>query len=73
MSALALAIDGMSCHHCLNAVNQALAAVPGVAIQSVRIGRAELSYDPTQADADRIIAAIAEAGYRAHAVNGPQA
>ncbi|HEX9166780.1 MAG TPA: cation transporter [Gemmatimonadales bacterium] len=70
MSSLSLSIEGMSCHHCLNAVNKALAALPGVRIESVRIGRAEVSYDPAQADADRIIGAVTEAGYRAHPVAG---
>lgn len=67
---LSLSIEGMSCHHCLNAVNKALTALPGVTIEAVRIGRAEVSFDPAQADADRIVAAVTEAGYRAHAVNG---
>lgn len=68
MTQLNLAIEGMSCHHCLNAVNQALTALPGVAITSVRIGRAELAYDPAAVDAPRIIAALGDAGYRAHAI-----
>lgn len=70
VSSLSLAIEGMSCHHCLNAVNKALAAIPGVTIESVRIGRAELSFDPGQADPARIIAAVTDAGYRAHPANG---
>lgn len=68
MTQLKLAIDGMSCHHCLNAVNKALAALPSVTITSVRIGRAELAYDPAAVDASRIIAALGDAGYRAHAI-----
>ena len=42
MRHLTLHIDGMSCGHCLNAVNRALAGLPGVEIESVRIGRADL-------------------------------
>ena len=67
---LSLSIEGMSCHHCLNAVSKALSSLPGVTITSVRIGRAELSFDPSQADADGIIAAVTEAGYRAQPVGG---
>ena len=70
VTSLSLSIEGMSCHHCLNAVNKALAALPGVTIEAVRIGRADVSFDPGQADAARIVAAVTEAGYRAHAVNG---
>ena len=40
-----LHIEGMSCGHCLNAVNRALSAVPGVRIDAIRIGRADVSYD----------------------------
>jgi copper chaperone len=62
---LTLHIDGMSCGHCLNAVNRALGGLPGVEVESVRIGRAELRYDERTLDASRIEAAVADAGYRA--------
>jgi copper chaperone len=62
---LTLYIDGMSCGHCLNAVNRALAELPGVTVESVRMGRAELQYDEQQLDPARIEAAVADAGYRA--------
>jgi copper chaperone CopZ len=64
---LTLHIDGMSCGHCLNAVNRALASMPGVEIESVRIGRAELRYDEHAVDPSQIEAAVAGAGYRATA------
>jgi copper chaperone CopZ len=65
MRPLALAIEGMSCHHCLNSVNKALAQLPGVAIQSVRIGRAELNYDESVVTPEAIATAVTAAGYRA--------
>lgn len=67
MRHLTLHIDGMSCGHCLNAVNRALAGLPGVEIESVRIGRAELRYDEHVVDPSRIEAAVADSGYRATA------
>jgi copper chaperone CopZ len=67
MRSLTLHIDGMSCGHCLNAVNRALAALPGVEVDSVRIGRAELRYDERTLEPARIEAAVADAGYRATA------
>ena len=67
MQSLTLHIEGMSCGHCLNAVNQALAALPGVQMESLRIGRADLRYDEATIAPARIEAAIAEAGYRATA------
>jgi copper chaperone CopZ len=60
-----LHIDGMSCGHCLNAVNRALADVPGVEVDSVRMGRAEVRYDHTRVSPAELEAAVAEAGYRA--------
>jgi copper chaperone CopZ len=60
-----LHIDGMSCGHCLNAVNRALSAVPGVKIDALRIGRAEVSYDDTTTTPSDLESAVAEAGYRA--------
>jgi copper chaperone CopZ len=62
-----LHIEGMSCGHCLNAVSRALGAVPGVRIDEIRIGRADVSYDESTTDPSRIEAAIAEAGYPAKA------
>jgi copper chaperone CopZ len=60
-----LHIEGMSCGHCLNAVNRALSAVPGVKIDGVRIGRADVTYDETTTQPSDLEAAVADAGYRA--------
>jgi copper chaperone len=60
-----LHIDGMSCGHCLNAVNRALSELPGVEVDTVRMGRAEVRYDQTQASPAQLEAAVADAGYRA--------
>ena len=65
MQRLTLHIEGMSCGHCLNAVNQALTALSGVLVDSVRIGRAELRYDESIITPPRIEAAVEDAGYRA--------
>jgi copper chaperone len=60
-----LHIEGMSCGHCLNAVNRALSDVPGVEIESVQMGRADLRYDERTTTREALEAAVAEAGYRA--------
>lgn len=65
MKAITIHIEGMSCGHCLNAVNRALAAVPGVQPQTVTIGRADVRYDEATVDPARITSAIEDAGYRA--------
>lgn len=59
-----LTISGMTCGHCVAAVNKALQQVPGVE-------RAEVSLDPQQAvvtgntDPQALIAAIKDEGYEA--------
>jgi copper chaperone CopZ len=60
-----LHIEGMTCGHCLNAVSRALRAIPGVEIDSVQIGRADLRYDERTTTPDALEAAVTEAGYRA--------
>ena len=65
MKAMTLHIEGMSCGHCLNAVNRALSALPGVDLDSVQIGRASLRYDEAIVDPQTIENAVREAGYRA--------
>lgn len=67
MTTLKLAIQGMSCSHCLNAVNKSLAGLDGVQVRSVGIGRAELEYDPEKLGPEQIMAAVADAGYPATA------
>jgi copper chaperone len=71
MENLTLHIEGMSCGHCLNAVNKALSSLKGVEIDSVKIGRAELRYDPALVDPTRIAAAVSDEGYRATPAPSP--
>ncbi|MGE0354234.1 MAG: heavy-metal-associated domain-containing protein [Gemmatimonadales bacterium] len=68
MQNITLHIEGMSCGHCLNAVNQALNSIPGVKPRSVQMGRAEVEFDPATASADAITEAVTRAGYKAAAV-----
>lgn len=65
MQRTSLHIEGMSCGHCLNAVSQALAGIPGVEVESVRIGRAEVRYDEEATSPKALEAAVTEAGYPA--------
>ncbi len=70
MKDIVIAISGMSCGHCLNAVNQALATVPGIEVSSVRIGRAELRIPESPAVTEQVTAAITEAGYKVEGITG---
>jgi copper chaperone len=65
MRHITLNITGMSCGHCLNAVNEALGQLPGVQLESVRMGRADLQYDETVTDPTAIARAVSDAGYQA--------
>lgn len=65
MRKLTLHITGMSCGHCLHAVNEALASQPGVQLESLRMGRAVVRYDEQTIDPAAIEAVIAGAGYPA--------
>ena len=60
-----LQITGMSCQHCVKAVTEALASVPGVTrVVAVDLdsGRARVDGD---VDVSALIAAVKEAGYGA--------
>ena len=65
MENLTLEIEGMSCGHCVARVSKALAAVPGVAVDDVQIGRARVRFDPIRTSASDLARAVDEAGYPA--------
>lgn len=67
MQDIAITISGMSCGHCLNAVNQAVVNVTGVEVKNVRIGRADLRV-PDDSTVARVKAAIEEAGYKVEGI-----
>ena len=46
MNKMELEIEGMSCNHCVAAVAEALGELPGVSVDNVRIGEAQVSYHP---------------------------
>ncbi len=58
-----LQIEGMSCGHCVKAVQGTLEALEGIEVHAVEIGSAQISYDPAAADPTGIVEAIEEAGY----------
>ena len=57
-----LAIEGMSCDHCVRAVREALADVSGAVVESVEVGRATVDAGP-EASRDLLVQAVEEAGY----------
>ena len=65
MEKVQLAIGGMSCGHCVSRVRSALAAVDGVRVLDVRVGAADLEFDPARTSADRITASVNDIGFDA--------
>lgn len=63
MKTLTIPISGMSCGHCVQAVRDAIAAVPGVTVAQVHVGAATISYDPGSVAIDDVARAIEDAGY----------
>jgi len=61
-----LKVNGMSCEHCVKAVTNALAAIPGVKDinVSLKAGTASFSHDPAKAPLDAIKAAVIDKGFQ---------
>lgn len=65
MKQLKLDVSGMSCGHCVHAVKEALAAVPGVKVEEIRVGSASVAYDESKATISDLVDAVYNAGYEA--------
>ena len=65
MKELKLEVSGMSCGHCVGAVREALAGVPGVKVDNVRIGSASVTFDETKTTVGDLVDAVSDAGYEA--------
>ncbi len=63
MERVTMRIEGMSCGHCVRAVEEALRAVPGVQVEQVTIGEATVAYDPSVAPRSEVEEAVRDAGY----------
>ena len=62
---LKLILAGMHCDACVRRVTTALQSVPGVGVDSVKVGSAQLTFDPNQATAPAIVAAVERIGFSA--------
>ena len=58
-----LTLDGMSCGHCVKAVEEALARVENIQVESVEIGRAIIASDNMMAVQAQISEELEEEGY----------
>lgn len=64
---LRLVIDGMTCGHCVTAVTSALSSLPGVTVQAVTIGSADVAFDPDLVSVVQLLDAVSDEGYVASA------
>ena len=64
MKTVNLKVAGMTCGHCVRAVEQALSEVPGAKVESVQVGRAKVAMDDA-VPIGVLIDAVSDAGYEA--------
>ena len=65
MEHASLQIANMSCGHCVSRVHKALAALTGVTVTAVKVGEADVEFDPTVQSLAAVLAALDGAGYPA--------
>ena len=56
-------ISGMSCNHCVMAVKKEFSKIENLNVLDVRIGAAEVEFDPALLDEQIVTSAITAAGY----------
>ena len=66
-----LAVGGMSCGHCVAAVRDALAGLPGVEVRQVAVGMAAVALDETATSEAALVETIRDAGYEARVAARP--
>lgn len=65
MTTASYAVQGMTCEHCVRAVSQEVARIPGVDAVQVDLATGSLTVtSEAPVDDDAISAAVDEAGYR---------
>ncbi|HHO76628.1 MAG TPA: copper chaperone [Deltaproteobacteria bacterium] len=64
MKTRTLRIQGMSCSHCVMALKKELEKVRGLTLNSVEIGKADISFSGEETDEAALRKAVEEAGFR---------
>lgn len=64
MTTKELKIEGMSCHHCVMAVQKELSKLEDVKVNDVQIGSAKVEYDENKVNDQALAAAVEKAGYK---------
>jgi copper chaperone len=63
MNAVHLNIEGMTCEHCVRAIDTRLRKTPGVQVDKVVVGAVDLHYDQSKISLDEISELISDEGY----------
>ena len=63
MDAVHLNIEGMTCEHCVRAIDNRLRKTPGVHVDKVVVGAEDLHYDQSKISIDEISELISDVGY----------
>jgi copper chaperone len=63
MEAVHLNIEGMTCEHCVRAIDTRLRKTPGVQVDKVVVGAVDLHYDRSKISLDDISELISDEGY----------
>ena len=58
-----LVIEGMSCGHCVKAVQEAIEGA-GATADKVEVGKASFQFDEAKTSREKIVLAIEEEGYK---------
>lgn len=67
MAEMKVRIAGMSCQHCVAAVERSLRGAPGVGKVEVRVGEARIGYDAMVISPEALRQRIRDAGYEPEA------
>lgn len=62
-SSFEIALEGMSCQHCVSRVRETLEALEGIEVQDVRIGAATVRMDSERITLDEVEDALRTVGY----------
>jgi copper chaperone len=63
MESVHLNIEGMTCEHCVRAIDNRLRRTPGVEVERVVVGAVDLRYEPSRISLDEISEVISDEGY----------
>ena len=63
MEAVHLNIEGMTCEHCVRAIDNRLRRTAGVRVDQVVVGAVDLHYDRSKISLDEISELISDEGY----------